>query len=284
MEIWQFAFLGIAVFVMLVNFWWLAIGRQTARHDRNWVADCAMTSHFTMHDDRDTFTLHNRRDFTWRTTKDFDENWDEWTAKISEIVGIWYVVDHFHKIRGLAHTMVGFEFSGNRFLMASFETRREKGKRYHPWTGMWNEFELMLVWATERDLLGVRTNARSNDVYLFPCNVLPEKREALMHGMIARTNQLHEKAEWYNTLTQTCTTSIISVVNKVTPGRVPFTWRAFLPGYSAWTTWKREIIVKRGTFEETVAAAAISEKAKKVGLGVPGSNDYSIGIRENDSH
>ena len=73
MELWMYAFLGIAVIILLVNFWWFAIGRQQARHDRDWTADCAQTPHFSLDEDGDSFTLHNRREFTWRTTKDFDE-------------------------------------------------------------------------------------------------------------------------------------------------------------------------------------------------------------------
>jgi len=270
--------LGLAVLVLLINFWWFAIGRQKARTDRDWVADCAELPTFNI--EGNEVTLRNRRDFTWRASRDFDENWDEWSFNIDDLKGVWYVIDHFSKLRGAAHTMVGFEFTENRFLMASFETRREKGERYHPWAGLWNEFELYLIWATERDLLGVRTHVRGDDVFLFPTEVEPHKQRALLEGMMARTNQLAENPEWYNTLTATCTTSITKIVNQVTPGRVPLTWRALLPGYSAWTAWKRGILTKRGTFRETVAAAAISEKAKAVGLGEPGSHDYSISVRQ----
>lgn len=269
--------LGLAVLLLLINFWWLAVGRQKARHDRDWVADCEELARFER--DGDTVTLRNRRDFTWRTTRDFDARWDDWRFEMTDLVGVWYVVDHFHRLRGMAHTMLGFEFTDDCFLMASFEVRREKGERFHPWRGMWNEFELYLVWATERDLLGLRTNARGNDVYLFPTEVEPHKRVALLEAMMARTNGLADQPEWYNTLTRTCTTSITDVVNRVTPGRVPFTWRALLPGYSAWTAWKRGILARRGSFPETVAAAAITDKAKATGLGEPGSHDYSVNVR-----
>ena len=269
--------MGAAILLLLINFWWFAIGRQKARIDRDWVADCAELPTFSIGEEK--VTLHNRRDFTWRATRDFDERWDDWSFKIDDLKGIWYVIDHFHKLKGLAHTMVGFEFSDNRFLMASFEARREKGERYHPWAGLWNEFELYLVWATERDLLGLRTNARDHRVYLFPTVVEPHKQRALLEAMMARTNQLAAQPEWYNTLTSTCTTSITKIVNRVTPGRVPFTWRALLPGYSAWTAWKRGILERRGTFQETVVAAFISEKAKASGLGEPASHDYSVNVR-----
>ena len=163
--------IAIAVCLLFINFWWLTAGRKKARLDRDWAADNARMAHFQISDD--SVTLHNRRDFTWRSTRDYDENWDNWTFDPKDLKDIWYVVDYFHKIRGMAHTMIGFEFTDNRFLMASFEVRREKGEKFHPWTGMWNEFELILIWATERDLLGVRTNARGNDVYLYPCDVIP---------------------------------------------------------------------------------------------------------------
>ena len=270
--------LVLAVFLLLSYVYWILWGRKKARNDRDWAPDNAQLARFDITDD--LVILHNRRDFTWRTTRDFDENWDSWTFDPKDLKGIWYVVAYFHKIRGMAHTMVGFEFSDNRFLMASFEVRRQKGQKFHPWTAMWNEFELILVWATERDLLGVRTNGRGNDVYLFPCDVLPHKQTALLQAMMQRTNQLAEHPEWYNTMTSTCTTSITKIVNRVTPGRVPFTWRAYLPGYSPWTAWKRGILTKRGTFNETVAAAAISEKAKASGVGEPGTHDYSINVRK----
>ena len=267
-----------AVILLAINFWWLSVGRKKARNDRDWALDNAQLARFEIEDD--SVTLHNRRDFTWRTTRDFDENWDTWSFDPKDLKDIWYVVDYFHKIRGMAHTMIGFEFTDNRFLTASFEVRREKGEKFHPWTGLWNEFELILIWATERDLLGVRTNARGNDVYLYPCDVLPEKKTALLQAMIQRTNQLAEVPEFYNTITSTCTTSITQIVNRVTPGRVPFTWRAYLPGYSPWTAWKRGILTKRGSFKETIAAAAISEKAKADGLGEPGTHDFSINVRK----
>ncbi len=258
----------------------MKIGTKMASHDRIWVADNERMPRFELHEDGDTFTLYDRRDFTWRKTRDFDKRWDNWTAKISDIKRVYYVVDHFHKLRGLAHTMMCFEFREERFVSCSFEVRREEGERYHPWTALWREYELIFVWATERDLLGVRTNARGNDVYLFPTDTIPEKREAIFRRMMERTNELFSEPEWYNSLTKTCATSIMKEVNTVTPGRIPLTWRALVPGYSAKIAWKRGILTDVGGFEQTVAVASITGKGKTVGIGDPNSNTYSLGIRE----
>ena len=281
---WQQILAGslILCFLMLLSSWvtWrVTIGSKKASHDRTWVPDNERMPHFEFHEDGDTFTLRNRRDFTWRKTRDFDVRWDDWTAKVSELERVYYVVDHFHSIRGLAHTMMCFRFSDDRFLACSFEVRREEGERYHPWTALWREYELYFVWGTERDMLGLRTNARDHDVYLFPTDTLPEKREAILRRLMERANELHGKPEWYNTLTKTCATSIMKEVNTVTPGRIPPTWRALLPGYSAKIAWKRGILTDKGGFSKTVTAAAISKKGKEAGIGEPDSNEYSLSIR-----
>ena len=92
-----------------------------------------------------------------------------------EIKDIWFVVDHFHKIHGLAHTFLSIEFNDGRCISISFEARRVKGERYHPWKGLWRSYELYLLIGYERDLLGLRTNARGNRDYLFRAVTPPIK-------------------------------------------------------------------------------------------------------------
>ena len=258
--------------------WLWTVGRKQARHDREWTSDCAKLAHVTWQDD-DSFTLHNRRDFIWRTVKDHDERWDEWQAKVSDCSGIWVVLDHFHKIRGMAHTLLIFEF-GEQFLTVSFEARREKGESYHPWSGLWREFEMQMVLGTERDLLGLRTHVRGNDVYLYECEVLPHKRHALLRGVLARANAIHGAPEWYNTLTKTCATSLVQLVNRVTPGRIPITWRSLVPGYAHRTVHQRGILVDRGGLAATMAAARLTpERVESVDISGEDPNLFSKEIR-----
>jgi len=98
--------------------------------------------------------------------------------------------------------------------------------------------------------------------------------------MIARTNELAEKPEFYNTLTKTCTTAIIREINTVTPGRLPLSWRALVPGYIDHLALRRGMLVDKGGLEKTKAAAAISEKAQAAGLGNRGTDEYSQAIRQ----
>lgn len=262
--------------------WQRKVGWKRPRKIRNWVDDCAEQPYFEIAEDGHTFTLKNMRNFTWRTTKDKDIEWKDFTASVNDLVHIWFVLDHFHSIKGMAHTMITFEFKGERFITASFEARREKGERYHPWTGLWREFELYLAWADERDLLGLRTNARGNDVYLFETEALPHKREGMLRKMIERTNELHDHPEFYNTLTKTCSTSIIREINRVTPGRVPFSWRALFPGHIDRLALRRGLFKDKGGRDATKAAAAVTEKGVAVGLGEKNTNHFSVGIRRKD--
>jgi hypothetical protein len=205
--------------------WYLKVGRRRPLLDRDWRTECARIP--TAKIEGHVVTLYDVRHFNWRKSRDYDVVYAEETYDTEELVGLWYVVDHFHpKFKGMAHVMLSFEFKGDRFVTCSFETRLVKGQRYHPWTGCWRGYELLMLWAGEEDLIRLRTNVRSHPVYLFPCVVPEGKGEAVFLRLCRRANELVNNPEWYHTLQTTCTTSLTDVVNQVTPGRVPFMWRS----------------------------------------------------------
>jgi len=101
-------------------------------------------------------------------------------------------------------------------------------------------------------------------------------------NVLNRTNELFTEPEWYNSLMKTCTTNIVTEVNRVTPGRVPFTWRAFLSSYAPKVGWNRGIIPDKGGFRSTLEASDISERARNTELGEAASDVFSRGIRGRD--
>ena len=105
-----------------------------------------------------------------------DENWAE-EVKVDEedLKVVWFVVDHFHSLKGLAHTYLTFEFGCGTCLSFSFETRREKGERYHPWDGLWRAYELYLLVGFERDVTGLRTHGGRQGLHFRPS--LPRRKE-----------------------------------------------------------------------------------------------------------
>ena len=239
-----------------------------------WAADCEHLTTATVEGSKIKF--HNVRDFTWRTTKDRDENWaDEVHVDLDDLKDVWFIVDHFHSIKVLAHTYLTFEFGEGTCLSFSFESRREKGERYHPWDGLWRAYELYLLVGFERDVTGLRTHGRGNKDYMFRAMTPPGKNKELLMGMIQKLNDLAVNPEWYHSLLTTCNTSIVRIVNQVTPGRIPFLWRNFLPGYTPKAAFKLKLIEDWGGLEATLEKARIDQKSQDW----DGVEDYSVMLR-----
>ena len=266
---------AVAVLVLrLIYVWNTRIRPLQPSLDLEWAADCKHLTTATV--EGSTITFRNVRDFTWRTTRDRDENWaDEVTVDAEALKQVWFIVDHFHSIKGLAHTYLTFEFGCGTCLSFSFESRREKGERYHPWDGMWRAYELYLLVGFERDVTGLRTHGRRNKDYMFRAVTLPGKDKELLFGMIKKLNDLAVNPEWYHSLFTTCNTSIVQIVNQVAPGRIPFLWRNFLPGYTPKAAFKLKLIEDWGGLEATLEKARIDEKAQSW----DGVEDYSAMLR-----
>ncbi|MEK9651429.1 MAG: DUF4105 domain-containing protein [Poseidonia sp.] len=271
--------LGLGALVLLVAIRLFYVWRTRIRPlqpslDLEWTADCEHLTTATV--DGNDITFHMVRDFTWRTTRDRDENWAESVhVRLDELKDVWFIVDHFHALKGLAHTYLTFEFEDGTCLSFSFETRREKGERYHPWDGLWRAYELYLLVGFERDVTGLRTHGRKNKDYMFRAITPPGKDKDLLMGLIGKLNQLAVEPEWYHSLLTTCNTSIVRIVNQVTPGRIPFLWRNFLPGYTPKAAFKLKLIEDWGGLEQTLATARIDERAQ----AWDGKEDYSAMLR-----
>ncbi len=254
--------------------WWTRVRPRVPELDREWWSDCAELSHAEMNGN--IIKITNVRDFTWRSSKDHDVKWVSKSVDATKIKDVWFIIDHFHRLKALAHTMISFEFEDGEVLTFSFETRRELGDKYHPWDGMWRAFELYLLVATERDALHLRTNARKHKVHMYRVRTPEGKDKALLVQLCKRVNELKARPEWYHTLSASCTTTIVSQVNRVTPGRIPFTWRTLLPGHAARAAFKLGLLEDWGGYSETHRKSRIDQNAQTWN----GEGDYSAHLRE----
>jgi len=258
MDTWIEWTLGAVLVAVLFSFmvWFVRVRPRQPQLEAEWNSDCELMTTADIADSKIIF--RNVRNFFWRTTRDRDESWiDEVTVDTEDIKDIWFIVDHFHSLHGLAHTYLTFEFNDGTCLSFSFEARRRVKHRYHPWDGLWRNYELYLLVALESDMTGLRTNARGNKDYMFRAITPPEKDKHMLIRMAQKANQLSQKPEWYHSLLTTCNTSIVRMVNRVTPGRVPFLWRNFLPGYTPRAALKLGLIEDWGGLEMTLEKARI---------------------------
>jgi hypothetical protein len=190
---------------LVVLVWWLTIKPS---NDRNWYPDVAETAWAGI--DGDRVALHNFRNCEYRSQTDYSCRWETKTLELSKLRG----VDVSFVDWGLpyiAHAIVSFEFGDNDYVAVSIETRKEIDQHYSAVRGFFRTYALIYLFSDERDVLRLRTNYRHNEeVYLYRTTATPEWSRALFLQYLARANELHGAAEWYNALTDNCTTNIFT--------------------------------------------------------------------------
>jgi Domain of unknown function (DUF4105) len=249
------------VFVLTAVSYLVLIAAIRPSNDRDWTADQERLPSAIFAGD--SVQIKNVRNARYRSTSDFDVAWEDRRYDISKLESVWFIVEPFSHWRGPAHTFLSFGFGNGEYIAISVEIRKEKGESFSPLSGVLRQYELTYVVGDERDLIGLRANHRQDDVYLYKVRATPEKMRALFVSMLNRANQLVREPEFYNTLTNTCTTNIVDHINVIAPGRIPLSYKTFLPAYSDDLTYDLGLIETTLPREQYRAAHRINELAKR---------------------
>jgi hypothetical protein len=242
-------------------------------NDRDWTVDQAI---LPSADIRPPYvTIHNIRNFTYASADHYTPGYYDKTFDLRKLESAWFVVEPFGQ-PGAAHTFVSFGFADDDYVAISVEIRKEKGESFSALKGLLRQYELMYVIGDERDLIGLRANIRKDPVYLYRVDATREKIEAMFLSMLDRANDLHTRPEFYNTLTNTCTTNLVRHVNLIAKDRVPRSLAVLLPSNSDRLAYDIGLLDHTFTFDETRRRALINEKAAKYADAV----DFSRRIRE----
>lgn len=209
--------------LMVVVLWYATL---TPSNDRAWAPDVARAVHGSIEGDR--LVLHDLRNFVWRGETDFDERWETRGYDLNRITGVDLFMSYWAG-ETIAHTILSFGFANGDQLAFSIEIRKERTEAYSALAGFFRSYELSMIAADERDVVGVRTNIRGEDVRLFRLRIAPEKARALLVEYVARANALHRTPRFYNSLTTNCTTVIFQMVRSLQPG-FPLDYRILLSG------------------------------------------------------
>jgi len=245
--------------IMLV--WIVFVAFTPAKTDRDWNADQIVQPEISINGDE--VIIKNIRNIKYRTTNDYDLGYYNSSFNLNDLESVWFMVEPFSTNPGAAHTLVSFGFKGDKYLAISVEIRKEKGESFSAVKGMLRRYELMYVIADERDVIKLRSNYRHDQVFLYPIKTDKEKIRALFLDMLARADKLQKEPEFYNTLTSTCTTNIVSHINKLVPNRVPFDYRILLPGLSDTYAFELGLIDTDLSFEEAREKFKINSRAEK---------------------
>ena len=245
-------------------------------NEREWTADNARTPHAEVRGD--SVFIHNVRNAAHFTRDSSVVRWEERAYDLRELETAWFAVVPFQgERRGLAHTFVSFGFRNGEFLAVSVEIRRERGETYSPVRGLLKRYEIIYVVADERDVVRLRSNVRRDDVYLYPARADRAKLRAMLEDMLARANELHRRPEFYNTLTNNCTSNIVRHVNRISPRRVPaLSTKTLLPGYSDQLAYELGLIDTDLPFPQARERFRINDRA----LRADAAPDFSQRIRD----
>jgi hypothetical protein len=266
---WRKPLVVFAGFVVVLA-WWLMLKPSS---DRGWQPDVAQTAWAEI--DGDVVTLHNIRNFDYRTATDYTPRWETRTVRLSKLTGIDIAITYWGS-PWMAHPIVSFQFADAPPVCFSIETRKEVGEGYSTIGGFYRRFELIYIVADERDVIRLRTNFRDGeDVYLYRLSATREKARERFLEYITVLNELHARPRWYNAATGNCTTSIRT--QHAASERAPWDWRMLVNGKGDEMLFERGALAADGLgFAELRRQALINPAALSAG----GDPDFSRRIRE----
>jgi hypothetical protein len=246
-------------------------------HFRDWAPEQALLPRAEFQGSQ--VTIRNVRNCQYLANDMYLVDYYDKTIDLNAVRGVDFIIVPFAGMPALAHTMLSFEIAGadgkSDYLAVSVETRKEKHEQYNPLKGSARQYELMYVVADERDVIQLRTNFNREDAFLYRTTATPQAARVLLVDVLGRVNQIAKKPEFYDTLTNNCTTNIVRHINRIKPNRIVADPRVLLPGYADRLAYDEGLIKRRGTFLETRQQAYITPLAQHYA----GREDFSEMIR-----
>lgn len=248
--------------------WWLLMPPSNSR---NWQPDVALLPWADFQGN--SVTIHNIRNCNYRSELDYTVHHYDKSFDLAKLKSIDLSLIHWGSPY-IAHTMLSFGFEGGDFICFSIETRKEIGEEYSAIKGFFRKYELTYVVADERDLIGLRTNYRGEQVYLYRLNASADLIRNIFLDYLLEVNSLKDHPEWYNALTSNCTTSIRINKAPYNPD-ARFDWRIILNGSIDEMLYDRKAIDTTLPFPELKKQSFINGRAKNQDK----SSDFSQLIR-----
>ena len=262
-----FAMAYVLAFAVMLAWW----ARIPPSNNRPWADDVARLMHGEL--TGNIATLHNVRNFTWRAEHDADIDWQTRRYDLSHLATADAVLSYWGS-PAIAHAMISFGFDDGQHVVFSVEIRKRRGQEYSPVGGFFKQYETILIAADERDIIGVRTNVRGEDDYLYPLVMPLPAMRSLFAAYVAAANTLEREPAFYNTVTSNCTTMVYEMARRIDPG-LPMDIRLLLTGYLP------EYLYDNGAVDTRVPIAQLRHQGQITARAraAPPDADFSKAIR-----
>lgn len=275
LALWQgragMALLGFAVAFGALVLWWQHIAPS---NDRMWADDVARITSGTIQGDQ--VTLHNVRNFDWRSNDDYTQRWETRVYDLDKLDSVDMLMSYWDGW-AIAHMLVSFGFGDGQHVAFSVEVRREKNKTYSEIGGFFKRYGLSIIAADERDVIRVRTNVRGEDDYLYRIRMPLPAMRSLFLGYVAQADSLVSKPRFYNTITVNCTTLVYHMMKRIV-GYLPWSYRLLFTGYLPAYVYQVGGLDQRYSLEELRALGRITDRAKRSDRSDTFSADIRRGI------
>jgi hypothetical protein len=249
-----------AVFFLAIGTLLIFLSTHRPSNDRNWTIDQRVLP--TAEIEGDIAHIKNIRNFVYESVASYTPQYYDKSFDLTTLTSLDYIVEPFGNI-GAAHTFLSFGFLDGSYVSVSVEIRKEIGESFSPLKGVLRQYELTYVIADERDVVALRTNHRKDEVYLYPTTASVETIRTLFVDMLTRANELAERPEFYNTLTNNCIINIANHVNALVPKTVPWDYTLIFPANSDVYAQKLGLIAQGMTIEEARAKYRINDAAER---------------------
>jgi hypothetical protein len=268
--------LGLLAFAGLFGtllLWWQHIAPS---NDRIWAPDVAQMTTGSV--DGDEVTLHNVRNFEWRSDTDYVQHWETRHYELNRLNSVDMIMSYWTG-PAIAHMLISFGFDTGEHVVFSVEIRPEAHEGFSELGGFFKEFELSIIAADERDVIRVRTNVRGEDDYLYRIHMPVPDMRSLFLAYIGEANALLQKPRFYNTVTVNCTTLVYHMMKRIV-GYLPMDYRIVFSGYLPQYVYRVGGLDSRYSLAALRALGRITDRAKKADRSETFSADIREGIPE----
>ena len=260
-----------AVGLAALLIWWM---RLRPTHDGDWADDVAQMTTGTV--DGNRVTLHNVRNFDWRSNTDYTPRWEMRTYDLDRLRSVDMIMSYWRGA-AIAHMLISFGFDDGSQVVFSVEIRRRKDQDFSEIGGFFKDFELSIIAADELDVIRLRTNVRGENVYLYRLQLPLAATRSLFLGYIGEANNLDISPRFYNTITVNCTTLVYQMMKRIV-GRLPLSYRLLFSGYMPEYVYRVGGLDRRCSLEELRTRGYITGRAKQSGRSAHFSADIRRGI------
>ncbi len=222
--------MSLSIIILLYTTVLVGWNNMQPSNDRIWMPSVAKSPHATIQGN--TVEIFDIRNFDYRAENDFSENYYDKTYHLNDLESLSFILSYWDGGTVVAHTILSFGFNNGEYLAVSAETRQEKGEPQRLLQGFFKQYEMIYILADERDIIRLRTNFRKEEVFLYPTRLNKQKVRQIFNVIIARVNKLYHQAEFYNTLTHNCFTTLRADFSTISPPKNRFDWRILANGYA----------------------------------------------------